>query len=411
MIAADDGLTQLPCNEVPDRCWDCLVVGAGPAGSAAAIGVAEEGHGVLLVDRETFPRDKICGEGLIADAGAALRRLGAWEEVKRAGHPVTGLSIFSPSRIRVDASGDYLTLRRHRLDALLARRAAMAGATFAQGEVRAITLQGDGGVVARVVGMHGTVALRARTAVLATGARLALAESLGMVSPDAARPDAVAVRCRVRSDATVDRLVASFDRSVLPGYAWVFPLGEGEYNLGCGLFRGVRGSRGSNLARTFAAFVREFPAAREVWETGQLTQPLRGAPLRCGFQGAKPRGPGAVLAVGEAIGATFPFTGEGIGKALETGILAAEVLHDALSSGEMERLAAYPERLEQELRPKYLSYEIAERWLSIPWLIDFLARRVHRSRRLARAAKGILQETVDPREIFSVTGILRSLLF
>jgi flavin-dependent dehydrogenase len=223
-------------------------------------------------------------------------------------------------------------------------------------------------------------------------------------------PDAVAICRQIRSRARIDHLVASFDRSVLPGYAWIFPMGGGEYNVGCGIFHRNARRRPPDLTRTFEAFVRQFPLAKEIFADGEPVGPMRGAPLRCGLRGAAPLGTGPVVAVGETLGTTFPFTGEGIGKALETGEMAAETIHSALSEGDMGALRRYPARIDRELRPKYWGYLIAETWVRWPLLIDFMSRRVLKSRHLQRAASGILTETTDPRHIFSVGGILRSLL-
>ena len=130
--------------------------------------------------------------------------------------------------------------------------------------------------------------------------------------------------------------------------------------------------------------------------------------LRCGLSGTRPLGPGNTLVLGESIGATFPFTGEGIGKAMETGEIAAEVADEALRSGDFERLRDFPRRIEHELRPKFLGYRIAENWFSRPWLNDFVARRIRRSRILQELVAGIVNETVDPRELFSLRGMIRS---
>lgn len=381
------------------------MVGAGPAGAAAAATLAARGYEVLLLDEKAFPREKVCGEGLLSDAVAALRRLGVWEEVQQAGHSLRLLSVFSPSRIEVEAKSEYLTLRRDELDSILAHHAVARGAVFAEGRAAALEPCGEG-VRVSLVGPE-PVQVNARTAVLATGPKLALLKQLDM-APSEARPQALAVRCRVRSSFPLNRLVASYDRSVLPGYAWIFPLGEGEFNLGCGFFRGGLRRR-PNLAAAFRDFSREFPVARELLAQGEIVSPLTGAQLRCGLPDVSRARRGPVLAAGEAVGATLPFTGEGIGKALETGELAARAIDAALSAGDGELLARYPQTLRQELGRKYIGYRVAERWLSSRWLADYLARRVRGSRHLRRAAMGILMGASDPREIFSVRGIVKSL--
>ena len=140
------------------------------------------------------------------------------------------------------------------------------------------------------------------------------------------------MRCYVRSTAVVDRLVISYDRVIAPGYAWIFPLRNNEYNVGCGVFyrHGVRGD--VNLRQMFERFVATFPEAREVMRAATAATPLKGAPLRCGLSSLGQSRVPRVLAIGETIGTTFPFTGEGIGKAMETGELAAEALGEAIAS-------------------------------------------------------------------------------
>jgi len=93
---------------------------------------------------------------------------------------------------------------------------------------------------------------------------------------------------------------------------------------------------------------------------------------------------------------------------METGELAADVADQALQSRDMRLLGDFQHRIEHELRPKFLGYRIAENWFSRPWLNDFVSRRIQRSRLLQEMVAGIINETVDPREVFSLRGILRS---
>ena len=175
----------------------------------------------------------------------------------------------------------------------------------------------------------------------------------------------------------------------------------------CDVHEGRDGAR-MNLRRAYDIFIKSFPLAAELMKHAESVTPLRGAMLRCGLKGASPLGPGNILVIGEMIGATFPFTGEGIGKAMETGEIAADISHRALSTGDFSCLGEFPARIERELKPKYRGYLLAEDWLAKPWLNDFLARRVRRSRYLQESIAGIVNETADPRETFSIRGVLRS---
>jgi len=384
--------------------WDVAVIGAGPAGATAAMRLAADGFSVALLDRHAFPRDKTCGDALIPDSLGCLRRLGLLDRVRALAGSYHGLTAYSPARLDIPLTGEFITLRRRVFDELLVNEAIARGARFVQAHVAALEQQPDGTVHLRWGGDGDDgVTLRARVALIATGADTQLLDRAGML--ERAEPSAFAMRCYVRSDLGLDRLVVAFDKPILPGYAWIFPMPNGEYNVGCGVFGGSSRVREVGLKAIFETFMSEFPLARELMRSGERISPLKGARLRCGLTGARPyRAPG-ILAIGEAIGTTFPFTGEGIGKAMETAEAAADVVADALRTGDLRALAAYPERL-RALRPRYTGYELAERWTRSAFLSNLLARRVRSSPKLLAAASGVLNETVDPAEIFSPRTLL-----
>lgn len=397
---------QRQAAEVPGESWDAVVVGGGPAGSTAALHLARAGHRVLLLERARYPRDKACGDLLIPDTLAALRRAELFEIVAAEALPVDDALISSPSRIEWSIPGDYLLLKRERFDTLLAEAAARRGAVVAHGRVERVRPEPNGEVVVHVRGRPEPI--RAPFVVLATGSDVSLLDELGMV--ERVPPTAVAVRTYVRSRARLDRLFISFDREIVPGYAWAFPLRGGEYNVGVGVLYDPDEPARHDLRALFETFCREVPEVRALMDSAEPHAPLRGARLRCGLDGARARGPGNVLAVGEQIGTTYPFTGEGIGKAMETGEMAAGAISDALGRDDPEASSGYTARVRRELRPRYHGYAVAQRWLSRPWLNDLVSWRIRRGGFLREAAQGMVAETVDPRRIFSWKGLLRSVV-
>lgn len=396
---------QLPIDaEMAARPWDVAIIGAGPAGSIAAHQLAARGYRVLMLDRAGFPRDKSCGGGLIADSIECLRRVGAYDKVAASAYRATMGKVYSPSRLELAVPGEYLVLRRDRLDLILARYAVAAGAVFARGTVTDVRTDGDG-LVSCLVREYPERPLTARVVLIATGARVVLLQRLGMVIRR--QPSAIATRCYVRSEADLKELIISYDREIIPGYAWIFPLGCGEYNVGCGVFFNGTKPPGVNLRTMLDRFASRFPAAVRLFERGEKISRNLSSPLRCSLAGARMQ-QGPVLAIGETIGATFPFTGEGIGKAMESAEIAATIVHEFLESGDADRLRAYPAEVERRLGPRYKGYRIAQRWLSRAWLNDFVARRAQKSEFLRTALAGILTEQVDPDVVFSVRGIVRS---
>jgi geranylgeranyl reductase family protein len=380
--------------------WDTVIVGAGPAGAIAALHLAGGGRRVTVLDRHVFPRDKVCGDGLIPDALRCLERAGLRERVTAHGYATGTVSVYSPHQIRADVPGEFVTLKRETLDAMVLAEAVRRGAVFRQMQVREVTTDDQGVTVS-----GGGHAVRGRVAVLATGADVSLLASLGMLHRS--RASGVAGRCYVRSPEPLAELIVSFDKSVLPGYGWIFPLGNDEYNVGVGAF--TRGTRKQpNVRGMFERFTRRFPVARRLLTRAGAVSPLKGARLRCGLRGAAVHDGGRVVAVGESIGTTFPFTGEGIGKAMETAEIAVRLIHRALDADDFAPLREIAGLIERDLAPRYAGYALAEEWATKAWLIDAIARRVRRSDRLRRAAAGILDETIDPRVLFSWRNVVAS---
>jgi geranylgeranyl reductase family protein len=401
----------MPNLVLPSTC-DVLVVGAGPAGSACAQMLARAGHDVQLIDQHDFPRDKICGDGLIPDAHHALRRLGVLDEVMALARHVKHVRCIAPRGGRVDVPGSLAVLPRKQLDHILVRSAERAGARLAT-PVRLEGLIEEGGRVvgARLKAGQALHELRARWVVLATGAVPQALIGAGLC--ERRTPSGVALRGYVKNDAMVGRITeleVVWHPRLRGGYGWIFPAPDGVFNIGTGitgshdLRRGRHAMQDVNLRRMFDAFCDVHPAARELMAGGQVVGEIKGAPLRCSLEGAQLARPG-VLVTGEAAGSTYAFTGEGIGKAMETGMLAA----DALCRGPQDD-AGVQQRYQAAvlaLKPKFKLYDQAQRVNTHPWLADLVIWRARKSARVLRRMSGVLEETSNPGNLVSAKGLMR----
>jgi geranylgeranyl reductase family protein len=350
-----------------ERVHDVLVVGAGPAGASCAYWLAEAGWDVAVLERKRFPREKTCGDGLTPRSVRQLEDMGLGNALTGA-HPYEGLRSCAYGRSLELRWPDHpsfpswgYVITRHDLDQLVAERAAKAGATVWQGtEAVEPILDGAGpagrgglprcdGAVVRDAATGERRSVTARYVVVADGANSRFGRALG-----AARqrdwPLGMALRGYYRSPRHDDRFIESHldvrdaSGAVVPGYGWIFPLGDGRVNVGVGLLSVEGRWKGINTTHLLETFVRTAPAS---WELSPAAAcgPATGGKLPMGFAVGPRVGPNVVV-VGDAGGSINPFNGEGIAYGYETGRLAAACVGTALSGGGDAALADYEARLE-----------------------------------------------------------------
>jgi geranylgeranyl reductase family protein len=394
---------------------DVLVIGAGPAGAAAARVLAAAGRDVLLVDRCEFPRDKICGDGLIPDALAALERLGVARSVLAHSRASSAVRVYAPNGTHVSAAIELGCVPRQRLDALLREAAVSAGARFIAPLALVSALEDEGRVAGaqfrdKITGA--VITIEAAFTIVATGAAVQPLETFGVCERRA--PSAIAARIYVRVprelSASIRHFSISYDRHICPGYGWIFPGPDDVFNVGVAYFTDSRrNGTPRNLRELLSRFLATFPPARDLMAVSRQLGDVSGAPLRTALTGSALSRPGLLVA-GEAGGLTYSFTGEGIGKAIESGVIAAEILANA-SPGSRRRAARdYAATIRARFSDRFRAYKLAQDWLAHPALHDFLAWRGNAGTYVVGQMRQLLLETSDPRSLFSLGGMLKALM-
>jgi geranylgeranyl reductase family protein len=347
---------------------DVIVVGAGPAGSSAAYWLATAGLDVAVLEKSAFPREKVCGDGLTPRGTRALVDMGIDVSERNGWLHNRGLRVIGGGqRLHLDwpdlTSFPPFGLVRPRadLDALLANQAVKAGARLYENTsaTEPILDAQD-----RVVGVRGRtsekqpVSFRAPVVLTCEGVSGKLAQQLGVHRNDK-RPLGVAVRRYYTSPKTHDDYLESWlelwdgrpnESALLPGYGWIFGMGDGTVNAGLGVLNSSAGFQRTDYRAMLTRWLDNTP---EEWGLREpnATCPTRGAALPMGFN-RTPHYVRGLLLVGDAGGSVNPFNGEGIPYAMESGKFAAEAVVQALArpSGPSreQALAAYPDRMRAE---------------------------------------------------------------
>jgi len=360
---------------------DVIVVGAGPGGSSTAAYLAMSGLDVLLLEKTSFPREKVCGDGLTPRAVRELVTLGiptpeadGW--IKNSGLRIIGGGM----RLQLDwpdSSGfpPYGLVRtRMDFDDILAQHAVKHGARLLESTnvVGPITNESGAivGVRAKAVDESGharrgeELEFRAPLVVAADGNSSRLSLSMGREKRDD-RPMGVAVRTYYTSPRHDDDYLESWlelwstdpagNRVLLPGYGWIFGVGDGTSNVGLGILNTSAAFGTVDYKDVMRRWVATMPQ-EWTYTNETMTMPIRGAALPMGFN-RQPHYDRGLLLVGDAGGMVNPFNGEGIAYAMESGRLAAEVVAQAFArqhdAGRERVLQSYPTVMKDALGGYY----------------------------------------------------------
>jgi geranylgeranyl reductase family protein len=382
-----------------ERERDVIVVGAGPSGATAATFLAQQGHDVLLLDRDNFPRDKACGDGIPAGVFRIMRRLGMGDKIAGAEargelYRVTGMRITSPKGNVIaadfevsDGNHSCVSPRTH-FDAIIQQHAVESGAEFRLASVKAPLLENGRVVGVQVQANGSTVGIRSKVVVGADGVTSVIAR--GLRPKEKRHKDehrAIALRAYIRDLEVFPRQVEFFlYNEILPGYAWIFPTGDGEANIGLGMrldrFRQLDGDL-KQMLQTFLGL----PDIRKRVRRGGEIDKVRTWQLNFGSQKNLQNTYDGAILIGDAAGLINPMTGGGIHNSMISAELAAQTIDEALAVGDTSRgaLKIFEQRTQEELWPSMKRSYFMQRWLlRFPSLVDFLIVRAQENGSIAQ---------------------------
>jgi geranylgeranyl reductase family protein len=411
---------------------DVIVVGAGPGGSAAAYHMARHGLRVLMLEKTEFPREKVCGDGLTPRAVRQLVRMGVDTSEKAGWLQNKGLRVIGGGvRLELDwpdlASFPSYGLVRTRLDFddMLARRAVEAGALLRTSvNVIGPVLDADGhaiGVQAKVGGDPEAIEFRAPLVIAADGVSGKLPLAMGLTKRDD-RPLGVAVRRYYHSPVRADddyleswlELRSSHDRErLLPGYGWIFGLGDGRVNVGLGILNSSAAFGKTNYRAMLNDWLAGTPADWGMSDETNADGPILGAALPMGFNRV-PHYTRGLMLVGDSGGMVNPMNGEGIAYAMESGELAAEVAVQALArpaGADRERaLRAYPSELSVRFGGYYRLGGVFVKLIGNPQIMRIATKHGMPHPTLMRFVLKLLANLTDPRGGDAMDRIINGLM-
>jgi len=394
---------------------EVIVVGGGPAGASTACALARDGIDVLVLDRATFPRDKVCAEYLSPQASRVLFDMGVLEQVEASGPAhLRGMRVSAPNGAVAD--GEFasshgfrgfrdkgLAIRRTILDEIVLRGAQKAGARVEE-STRVTDLTRDaGGRISGVdvIDRDGRArSLHARYVVGADGLRSVVGRRLGLVKTSRIWPRRIALVAHYRN---IDRVSDIGEMHVdYDGYFGLVDVGGGKVNVAVVIPQSRAQELGEDKTEFFERWISSRPHLAERFAGAERITPVRATGPFATIS-RRPWAPGAAL-VGDAADFFDPFTGEGIYSALRGGELLAPYLIEALGRGEADErlvLSGYDRARKREFGGKWKLERIVGMAIAYPWFLNNAAKVLSRRKDLADLLCGVAGDFIPARLVLS----------
>lgn len=403
--------------------YDLIIVGAGPAGCAAALYAARYNLKTLLLEKELFPRDKICGDALSGKSIAILRDLGLLEKVAALpGASINTITFSSPDHTSFSINLNHSNLknatkgfvvRRKIFDAFLYQEVRRTRVDCREGFTVTDLVMEDGhvqGVRGIQNGSDEIVEIRSRLVLGADGYKSIVAQKTGLYRHD---PEhwVVALRGYYRNvTGLTDQIELHFIEEVIPGYFWIFPVENGCANVGIGMLYSAIKKHKADLKQMLQQCITSPWFINRFAETELLEKPV-GWNLPVGSLHRRNYGNGFLL-LGDAAGLIDPFTGEGIGNALYSGKYAVEMARIALSKGDFSEkfMSQYDRHLWQAIGPELGVSTKLQKLGQIRFLLNLVIHKAAQNQEVSRLIAGMMANEV-PRSTLANPLFYLKLLF
>jgi geranylgeranyl reductase family protein len=403
------------------------IIGAGPGGATAALQLAQLGVACVVIDKAVFPRDKVCGDGLSGKVITALEQIDpAIAQRLRAFMPKQdswGVTFVSPGRtkmevaykphynLQTDEPAGFVCKRLHFDNFLVEEVKRRPGIQLFEGiTIEKYELQDDGYLVTDTTG---SFSVKAPLLIIANGAHSSFTKEVANIRMEPAHY-AAGVRAyykNVKGTHADSFIELHFLKPLLPGYLWIFPLPNGEANVGMDMIsEAVRGKK-INLKKLLTDTLAQDPVFKERFSNAEIVSPIEGYGLPLGSKKRKLSGNRYML-VGDAAYLVDPFTGEGIGNALYAGRIAAQEAAAALAANDFSasRLAAYDKRVYKVLGPELQLSHRLQKLVKYPRLFNLLMKAGTRNKQLKELISCMFYE-VDLRKKLAKPSFYIRLLF
>jgi menaquinone-9 beta-reductase len=400
--------------------FDVIVVGGGPSGSSASFFCAENNLKTLLLEKEFFPRDKICGDAESGKTVGILKKMNLWEKAKKLPSGKTfGVILSAPNGYSVEIpypendgrKGEGMICPRKIFDDFLFQNSKKKVSKCIEGFTVTDLIKKEN----QVIGVKGIEngkekEFKAKIVIGADGANSVIATKMNLNKVDA-KHQCIASRAYYDNvEGLTSNIEIHFINSVLPGYFWIFPCGEKKANVGVGILTADVRKQNKKVVQTMLEAIEKEPLFKNRFQNAKRISEIKGWTLPLASKKRKLTGNGFVLC-GDAGSLIDPFTGEGMGNGMTSGFIAAQVINEAIQENNLseKKLSEYEKKLWEAIGDEVKTSYLLQRMGKIKPLLNFVIKKAATKKEVQKVISGMLANEEAKKEFYSPLFYLKLL--